>query len=550
MKLVIIGGVAGGATAAARARRLNENAEIVMFERGEFISFANCGLPYHIGGVIKQRRQLLVITKEEFSAQYNTDIRTYTEVLSIDRENKTIKAKNLQTGEEYTETYDKMILSPGAEPIRPPIDGIDHENIFTLRNIPDTDRIKEFIDTKNPEAAVVIGGGFIGLEMAENLVGKDIDVTLVEMLDQVMAPLDIEMANKVHEELSDEGITLELNNAVTAFKKTGDRITVVTKSGAEFECDMVILAIGVKPENKLAKDAGLPLNQRGGIIVDSTMRTADPDIYAVGDAVEIRDFQTGLPAMIPLAGPANRQARVAADNVMGRSSVYKGAQGTSVLKLFDLTVASTGANEKFLKANNIPCMTSYTHSSNHSNFYPGAEPMSIKLIFSPGNGKVLGAQIVGTNGVDKRIDVIATAIRGNMTVYDLEELELAYAPPFGAAKDPINIAGSVASNMLRGDFVPYYWAGWDKLDPEKEVVLDLRKALDPHMEGAMHIPLSELRDRFSELDKDKTYLMTCGVGVRGYMGYRVLNQRGYKGKGIMGGDDTVRYAVGHFELDD
>lgn len=541
-KLIVIGGVAGGATAAARARRLDENAEIILFERGEHISFANCGLPYYIGNVIQSRDALLVATPSLLKERYNIDVRIFSEVVAIDRREKTVQVKNHPTGKTYTEGYDKIILSPGAMPLKPPLPGIDSENIFNLRNIPDTDRIKTFVDTRRPETAVVVGGGFIGLEMAENLSLRGIKTIVVEMLDQVMAPVDYEMAAILHAHLREKGVGCMLKNGVTAFEQNRDKIVVHLKKGTPIKSDMVVLSVGIRPENQLAADAGLSISQRGGIIVDQTLRTSDPDILAVGDAVEIRDYITGIPVMTPLAGPANKQGRIAADNAMGRRSVFKGTLGTSVAKVFDMTVACTGANEKILKQHHIPYLTSYTHSESHASYYPGAAMMAIKLIFSPSSGKILGSQIVGADGVDKRIDVLATAIRGGLTVYDLEELELAYAPPYGSAKDPVNIAGFVASNILKGDVENTYWNDLADFDPSCDILIDLRnrEELDESgkIEDALHIPLDKLRATIPDLDKSKNYIVYCAIGLRGYIGYRILVQNGFRVKNLSGGYKT------------
>jgi len=541
-KLLIIGGVAGGATAAARARRLDERAEIILFERGEHISFASCGLPYYIGEVIKKRERLLVTTAEAFRGRYNIDIRIFSEVIAIDTKNKQVEVKNLKAGETYRESYDKIILSPGAEPVRPPFKGIELDNIFNLRNIPDSEHIKAHIDIKRPESAVVVGGGFIGLEMAENLVRRGVKTTIVEILDQVMAPLDYEMAAIVHAHLKKKGIICELGNGVESFSKKEDRIIVSTNKGKDIECDIVILAIGIRPENRLAREAGLEIGKHGGIKVDATMRTSDPDIYAVGDAVEVKDFVTGLPTMTALAGPANKQGRIAADNVLGRKSLFRGTLGSTVVKVLNLTVASTGASEKVLKHNNIPYLVSYTHSGSHASYYPGATMMAIKLVFSPSSGKILGAQIVGMKGVDKRIDVLATAIRGAMTVYDLEELELAYAPPYSSAKDPINIAGFVATNILKGDIENINWDELGDLNWDKNILIDLRNQdeLDTAgvIEGTLHVPLNELRQKLPELDKGKRYIPFCAIGLRGYLGHRVLVQNGFQSKNLSGGYKT------------
>ena len=543
MKLLIIGGVAGGATAAARARRLNENAEIILFERGEYISFANCGLPYYIGDVIKERDNLLVTTVEAFSDRYQIDIRIFSEVIAIDRKNKEVEIKNLQTGKTYRESYDKIILSPGAEPLRPPLDGIELDNIFNLRNIPDTDRIKTFVDSNKPQSAVIVGGGFIGLEMAENLVIRGVKTTIIEKMEQVMLSLDYEMAGLLHAHLKEKGVECVLGDGILSFSKTVDGLSVLTEKGRHIQCDMAILSIGVKPENRLARDAGLSIGELGGIKVDSTMRTSDSDIYAVGDAVEVTNFLSGITAMTPLAGPANKQGRIAADNVMGRRTIFRGTLGTSVAKVFDLTVAATGASEKYLTNNHIPFLARYTHSGSHASYYPGAEIMSIKLLFSPGAGKILGAQIIGKDGVDKRIDVIATAIHGSMTVYNLEELELAYAPPYSSAKDPINIAGFVAANAIKGDVRNINWSEMADIDTDEEILIDLRNKdelkEEGSIEGALHIPLDELRSHLDELDKNKNYILFCAVGLRGYIGYRIMTQHGFTARNLSGGYMTL-----------
>ena len=539
VKLLIIGGVAGGATAAARARRLNEKAEIIIFERDEFISFANCGLPYYIGGSIKNRDDLLVTTAKEFESNYYVDVRTFSEVTSIDRKNKTVEVKDSREGRTYTESYDRILLSPGAVPIRPPIEGVSLKNIFCLRNIPDMDNIKSFIDNGKPESAVVVGGGFIGLEMAENLTKRGVRTTIVEMLNQVMAPLDPEMASIVHEFLHEGGITLELGNRVTAFGRNGDRIRVSKEKGDDIDCDMVILSIGVSPETVLAQQAGLEIGICGGIKVDEAMRTSDPYIYAVGDAVETRDLITGSAGMLPLAGPANKQARIAADNIMGRKTVFEGTMGTAVVKLFDKTIAATGQCEKKLHEKHIPYLKSYTFSESHASYYPGSEIMAVKLIFSPETGRILGGQIVGGKGVDKRIDILSTAIHGGMTVYDLEKLELAYAPPYSSAKDPINIAGFVASNMLKGDVEVVHWHELETFEKGKTVFIDVRTAGEVRktgmIEGSLNIPVDRLRDRIHELQREKTYIVYCAVGLRGYLAYRILVQNGFTVKNLSGG---------------
>ena len=546
IKLIIVGGVAGGATAAARARRVSEDAEIVVFERGEYISFANCGLPYYIGNVIKRRAHLLLATPEEFKKTYNIDVRIFSEVVGINPKEKTVEIKNTATGKKYREAYDKLILSPGAEPIKPPLEGIELENIFNLRNIPDSDRIKKIVDERNPQCAVVVGGGFIGLEMAENLTERGVKTTIVEMLDQVMPSLDYEMATLIHDHLKSKNVELMLENGVKSFSKANDQILVTTQKGREIECDLVLLSVGIRPENSLAKQAILKIGPTGGITVDDTMRTSDPDIYAVGDAVEVRDIVTGFPILTALAGPANKQARIAADNALGRKTIFTGTLGTSVVKVFDMVLASTGANEKFLKKHDVPYLVSYTHSGSHAGYYPGATNTSIKILFSPGTGKVLGAQIVGRKGVDKRIDVLATAIRAKMTVFDLEELELAYAPPYSSAKDPVNICGFVAANILKGDMEIAHWSELDALEKNGAMLIDLRTRFElkhvGKIEGALHIPIDDLRNRLSELDKQNTYIPFCAVGFRGYLGHRILVQNGFKSKNLSGGFVTYTMA--------
>lgn len=541
-KLVIIGGVAGGATAAARARRLDEDAEIVMFERGPYISFANCGLPYHIGGVIRKRDDLLVATAEGFRKRYRVDVRVQTEVVAIDRSGKTLRVINHETGEEYEESYEKLILSPGAEPVRPSCEGVDAENIFTLRNIGDMDRIKNYVDQNVPAAAVIAGGGFIGLEVAENLVFRGIKTTVIEKLSQVMPPLDPEMANSVHAHLKEKNVDLVLGDGICAFHREKDRMTVETESGKKIECDMAVLSVGIRPETRLARDAGLMIGETGGIAVNNTMQTSDPHIFAVGDAVEVSDFISGRKTMTPLAGPANRQGRIAADNVMNRASVYSGTLGTAIVKVFDLAVARTGLNEKAAREWGIPYLASYTHNGSHAGYYPGAETVSIKLLFSPHDGRILGAQAAGKDGVDKRIDVIATAISARMTVFDLAGLELAYAPPYGAAKDPVNIAGYVASNILKNDVENIHFHELTAMDPEQYLLLDLRSKMERrisgYIEGALHVNIDDLRERLEVLDPGKLYVTYCAVGYRAYLAYRILIQRGFTAKNLSGGYET------------
>jgi NADPH-dependent 2,4-dienoyl-CoA reductase/sulfur reductase-like enzyme/rhodanese-related sulfurtransferase len=545
MKLVIVGGVAGGATAAARARRIDEHVRIVLFERGEFISFANCGLPYYIGGEIKERSSLLVTTAADFTARYRVDVRTMSEVRAIDRAKKAVLVKNILTGEEYEEPYDKLILSPGAEPIKPPIPGMDRENVFSLRNIPDADRIIAYIEGKKPAAAVVVGGGFIGLEMAENLVRRGVKTTILEKLDQVLSPLDPEMAAMVHMALKRNGVYLELGNGLKSVEGEGDSLVVVTEKGTRLPCGMLIMSVGIRPENILAKEAGLELCDRGHIRVNASMLTSDKDIYAVGDAVCVHDFVLGIPTATALAGPANKQARIAAGNALGKLSIFRGTLGTAVVKVFDVTAASTGASEKTLIKAEVPYLVSNTHSASHATYYPGAQTIAIKLLFSPGDGRILGGQMVGGEGVDKRIDVLATALHAGMRVSDLEELELAYAPPYSSAKDPINIAGFVANNILKGDME---FIGWEDIPslPGEHVIIDLREAWEIEatgmVPGAVHISLRELRDRLGELDKGKTYILYCAVGLRGYLAHRILAQNGFKSKNLGGGYTTYSAA--------
>lgn len=545
-KILVVGGVAGGAGTVTRARRLSEDAEIILFERGEFISFANCGLPYYIGDEIKDRDDLLVTTVDLLEDRFNIDVRIFNEVINIDRENKEIVVKDLKKGEEYRESYDVLVLCPGGSPIKPPLEGIDLDTVFSLWTIPDSDKIKSYVADNKPKSAVVIGGGFIGLEMAENLKFLGLDVTVVEMLDQVMPPLDFEMVSLVHQHIIEHGVHLHLSDAVSSFHKKGDKTVVKTKSGAELESDMVILSIGVRPNNELAKISGLEMGDRGGIITNKNMLTSDPNIYAAGDVCEVTDFINRQPAMIPLAGPANKMGRIVADNIFGRPAEYKDTQASAIVKIFDQTVALSGNNEKLLQRFNIPYLKSYTQSGSHAAYYPGAQMMNIKLLFAPDDGKLLGAQIVGMDGADKRLDVLATAIRAGMTVYDLEELELAYAPPFSSGKDPVNMAGFTACNLLRGDVEMVYWDEVDELlQKENTVFLDVRddEEVEMHspLEGAIHIPLNQLRKRLSELDKSKEYITYCAMGLRGYIAYRMMKLNGFKVKD-MGGGTVIYYA--------
>lgn len=543
MKYLIVGGVAGGATVAARLRRNDEKAQIILFERGEYVSYANCGLPYYIGGTIKERNKLFVQTVKGFVSRFRIDIRTRQEVTRILPDTKQVEVKNLQSGEVYTESYDKLVLSPGAEPLRPRIEGIDSPKIFTLRNVPDTDAIKGFLQQTNPKKAVVVGGGFIGLEMAENLHEAGVQVTVIEMADQVMAPLDFSMAAMVHQHLTSKGVTLLLGDGVKKFETLADQsLAVHLSSGKTVQTDLVILSIGVRPENQLAREAGLSLGERGGIQVNAYLQTSDPDIYALGDAAEIQHLITHKPTMIPLAGPANKQGRIAADNIVyGNKEVYKGAMGTSIAKIFDLTVAAAGANAKLLKREGIPYISSYTHGSSHAGYYPGAVPLSIKILFAPETGVLLGAQVVGFGGVDKRIEMLAQTIQHEGTIYDLMELEHAYAPPYAAAKDPVNMAGFVADNILKDRVRIITWRDIDKLEADV-VKIDVRTKDEYSLgtiPGFINIPVDELREHLDELPKDKPIVVTCAVGLRGYLAYRILVQNGFKNvRNLSGGYKT------------
>lgn len=545
-KIVIVGGVAGGASAAARLRRLDETSTIVMVERGEYISFANCGLPYYIGETIQERGKLMVQTVEGMSKRFKLDIRNLSEVISIQREDKTVSIKNLSTGEIYIESYDHLILSPGAKPIVPNIPGLDEaEDVFTLRNIPDTDRIKQFVDHRKPGEAVVVGGGFIGLEMAENLAERGVKVTLIEMANQVMAPLDYEMASIVHTHLKEKGVTLILEDGVKALSNQGK--TIELSSGKKVSTDMIILSIGVRPENGLAVDAGLTVGERGGIIVNEFMQTNDKRIYAIGDAVQVSDYIHQSAAMIPLAGPANRQGRMVADHIYGKNVPYKGTLGTSIAKVFDLTVAATGSNEKKLKQIGLPYQAIHIHPASHAGYYPGAYPISLKLLFNPDNGHIYGAQAVGKDGVDKRIDIIATAIKGNLDVYDLTEIELSYAPPYSSAKDPVNYAGYVASNIMDGKVETVQWHEIDELVGNGSTLIDVRDPAERKagfIKGSINIPLNDLRDRLSELPKDKTMYVSCQVGLRGYLASRILTENGFRAKNLDGGWKTYASVQG------
>lgn len=538
-KVVIVGGVAGGASAAARLRRLDENAEIVMFEKGEFISFANCGLPYYVSGEIKEQSALTLQTPKSFNARFNVDVRILSEVIAINPDEKKVTVKKVVDGTTYEESYDELVLSMGADPIRPNIKGIESNKVFTIRNIPDTLRLKEYVDYKKPQRAVVVGGGFIGLEIAENIKAVGVDVTIVEMSNQVIAPIDYDMAAEVHCHLRSKGVKLMLNSALEEIEEKGNALEV-TISGKKVETDMVVMAIGVKPESKMAVEAGIEVNSRGAIKVDSHMRTNIKNIYAIGDVIEITNFITKEKSYVPLAGPANKQGRIVADNICGLGTVYTGTQGSSVMKVFDITVASTGLNEKEAKRQGLDYGKVYTYSANHATYYPGASMMAIKTIYEKKTGKILGAQIVGRDGVDKRCDVYAVAIRANMTAYDLTNLELCYAPPYGSAKDPVNMAGYVIENTLTGKVEHICWddLGTAKAD-ENGILLDVRTEAEVAnagiIDGFINIPVDNLRARISELDKSKTIYITCQIGLRGYIAARILSQLGYKCKNFCGG---------------
>lgn len=534
MKTIIIGGVAGGASAAARLRRLDETCEIVILERGDFISFANCGLPYYIGGAITDKNDLTLQTPESFRKRFNIDVRIKNEAVRISPEEKTVTVKNLKSGEIYTESYDNLILSPGAEPIKPNIDGIDSNIVFTLRNIPDTLKIKEYIEKDTPKSAVVIGGGYIGVEMAENLKEAGLDVSVVELADHLIAPLDFDMAADVHRYIKSKGIKLYLNNGVKAI----DGNTVILQNGT-IDAEMIIMSVGVRPETALAKDCGIEVNRRGSIVVDRHMKTNIQNIYAVGDAVEAEDFITKSPAFIPLAGPANKQGRIAADNICGINSEYTGTQGSAVLKLFDMTVATTGINEKSASSAGIDYDKTYIYSGSHASYYPGASNMSIKALWDKKTLKIIGAQIVGFDGVDKRMDVLASSIRFGAKITDLANLELCYAPPFGSAKDPVNMLGFVAENIITGKMKQFFWNDVEKLPRDGSVtLLDVRTVTEVkrgRIDGFINIPLDSLRERIEEIPKDKPVYIHCHSGLRSYIALCILKGNGYDCFNLAGG---------------
>jgi len=547
-KILIIGGVAGGASAAARARRLDETAEIIILERGPHISFANCGLPYHISGEIELREALLLQTPESFKKRFNVDVRVQNEVLAINKEEKFIHIQNTLTNEQYTETYDVLILSPGASPFIPPISGINNHLTHSLRNIPDMDAIMASIEQNKPQHATVCGGGFIGLEMAEALRHRKIDVTLVELAPQVMAPVDIEIANMLHDELEAHHVELKLGKAlkeVALCEETDRTLSLTLNDGTQFQTDLLIMAVGVKPETSLAMKAGLEIGELGGIRVDEYMRSSDPCIFAVGDAIETLDFVTGEAMLAPLAGPANRQGRLAANVIFGSTETYKKTQGTAICKVFDLAVASTGLNEKTLIRKGIVYEKVYVHAASHAGYYPGAHPVTLKLLFNPDTGSILGAQAVGKEGIDKRIDVISVAQRAGLSVFDLQDLELCYAPPFGSARDVVNQAGLVASNVMKGDEFIFHTESLNCLS-EQQILLDVRTEAEVTkmglIPGAINIPVDELRSNLYKLDQSKEILAYCQVGVRGHVAARLLTNLGYTVKNMTGGFKTWKLA--------
>ncbi len=542
-RIVIVGGVAGGASAAARARRLSESASIVVFERGPYVSFANCGLPYHIGGVISDRSRLLLQTPASLKARFEIDVRVHTEVISIDSAAQVVIARNLKTGEEIREAYDALILSPGAEAIRPPVPGVDLPGIFTLRNMGDMDAILQLVSKRTANRALIVGAGYIGLELAEQFRHRGMDVALVERLPHVLGVADAEMTFPLHEELVRQKVDLRLGRAVAGFELRPEGLLAVLDDGDQIQCDLVVLCVGVKPEVGLARKAGLTLGPAGGILVDNRMRTSQPNIYAVGDAAEVREFVSGDQALIPLAGPANRQGRVAAEVILGRGSRYEGTQGTAICKVFDLSFAMTGLSETMLQRKGIPYQRIYVHPADHATYYPGAHPITLKLLFNPMDGLILGAQAVGVAGVDKRIDVIAVAQRAGLTVFDLEELELCYAPPFGSAKDAVNMAGFVASNVLRGDV-----GLWEPEEiaalADDQILMDVRNPNEyaqGTIPGSICAPVDQLRESLPDMAKDKEYLVFCQVGVRAYIAARLLVQHGFKVRNLSGG--YRRYAM-------
>lgn len=549
-RILIVGGVAGGASAAARARRLSEEAEIVLFERGPYVSFANCGLPYHVGGEIPSREDLLVQTPQGLKARFNLDVRVNTEVIAIDRTDRRVRVKELPSGREYEENYDDLVLSTGAAPLVPPIPGIGRPGHFTVRNIPDVDGIQAWLAGRPAKQAVVVGGGYVGLEMAEQLHRKGLKVAVVEALPQIMAPLDPEMAAWLHLELKANEVDLHLNDPVAGFEapapgESAMASVVTLRSGKRLPADIVILGLGVRPETGLAKAAGVELGERGGIRVNERLQTSDPHIWAVGDAIEVRDPVTGRWTLIPLAGPANRQGRIAADNILGRSAAYRGTWGTAVIRLFSLTAACTGANEKALQQAGRRYERLYLHPASHAGYYPGASPIALKVLFCPDTGRLLGAQAVGKDGVDKRMDVLATALQAGLTMQQISELELCYAPPFGSAKDPVNLAGMAAQNVLVGDVRLAHWDEFKHGVPDGTFLLDVRSDEERKagaIPGSAHIPLPQLRARIGELPKDQEIVVSCQSGQRSYFACRMLSQRGFRVRNLAGSYRTWKAA--------
>ena len=546
MKIIVVGGVAGGASAAARARRLSEQAEIIVFERGAEPSFANCGMPYYIGGEIEERSKLLVAPKHRLIERYRLDLRLQTEVLRIDRAARTVEARDLLSGITHTEEYDKLILSTGAAPIRPPLPGIDLPGIYTLRDLKDADSLHQ-VATGSAERALIVGAGFIGIEMAENLVRRGLQVTLVELADQILPPWDKEMTTDLKKHLVEQGVDVRLSTSAQAFYQAGNTIRAELSTGKELDVDFVVLCVGVRPENTLAKEANLECGERGGIRVNDSMQTSDPDIYAIGDAVEVKEFVSGTPTQIPLGGPANRQGRIAADHIFGRESTYRGTQGTAVVGVFDMTAAMTGLSEKMLQRLNMEYAKVYIHPMNHASYYPHAERLTLKLLYSPEDGRILGAQAIGGNGVDKRIDVLATAIQARMTVYDLEEIELCYAPQYGSAKDPINMAGFVAAGSLRGDQHTVYAENLSDILKDGRLLLDVRTKKEfetDRVPEAVNIEIDRLRYNLDNLPKSRNLAVYCAAGQRGYMATRILQQHGFDAVNVSGGLVSIRQANG------
>ncbi|MEN6463394.1 MAG: FAD-dependent oxidoreductase [Syntrophomonas sp.] len=537
-KIIIVGGVAAGASTAARLRRLDETAEIIMLERGEDISFASCGLPYYVGGVIPKRQSLLVQTPQAMSKRFNIDIRTLSSVQRIIPEEKKIEVKNLVTGDIYSESYDYLVLCPGGTPVIPEITGINKTNVFTVRNIPDSDTIRQYIEQEEVQSALIVGGGFIGLEMAEMLQERDIEVNLVEAGPQVLAALDPEMAAMIHNYLKDEDINLIRNDKPVAFEGEQNVEQVILASGTKISVDLVIIGIGVRPEAWLAKEAGLNMGSTGGILVDEYLQTSDPSIYAAGDAIQIKDFQTGADTLVPLAGPANRQGWIVANNITGRRIKYSGSQGTGIVKVMGMTAAFTGKNEKQLLKLGWDYRACHVHPASHATYYPGAKQMTIKLLFTPEEGKMLGAQIVGYEGVDKRIDILAAAIRTGLTVFDLQEMELAYAPPYSSAKDPVNMVAYAAANIVNKDVEVVYWSEVADRVAKGAFLIDVRTPMETKqgmVDGAHNIPVDDIRDRIDEIPQDREILLYCLVGLRSYIANRILRQRGFNTKNISGG---------------